>query len=365
MIDKRIYVGCVENNREECFSELYTRFQKFGTCKEVTFEQHNTFAYLNMSFEDDSQFEKLKASFNRVKFKGNTLRVAEAKMHWKLRWEMENNDEERENKKRKQIQKQEWEHYKKLENIKMSWIDRKQLISGRERSSPRSQYKLRNITFRINVKGNLKTYKCHKTKLWGYEKNKQIRDLVYKFADNYWKSSTGHIVDKLDYSRVSGVCFKNSSGDILTLSHKENSQNAEAVDEEDISDSEKEKNNGILASVLGSFNFENPISVENDDEDEDGGADYEHEAIYTQDKTFRSSYNESASIEHTREGEYAKSEPSTIMNDKEDYDSDISEEFIPRFGQTKSSDNKGNTETLRDLFNPAQATSFKLAYRRV
>lgn len=89
MVVKRGYVGFVNENQDECFSELFTRFNRYGKINgdAKSFERHGSFGYISMEFENDSQFDKLKASFNRVKFKGNTLRVAEAKPDWKVRWE--------------------------------------------------------------------------------------------------------------------------------------------------------------------------------------------------------------------------------------------------------------------------------------
>lgn len=376
MITKRVYVGSVTSNQDDCFAELYARFLKFGKVvdESKSFEQHDAFGYLNMEFEDASQFEKMKSSFNRVKFKGNTLRVAEAKPDWKTRWEIDHKDEEREHKKRKQMAKQEWEHYKKLENINKSWIDRKEVISGRERTSRRSAFKLRNITFRVNVNGKLKVYKCYKTKLWGYEKNKNVRDLVYRFSNNYWRNGPDHIVDKLDYSRCKSVSFRNISGDSLTLSRETSN---EKVDTDDLTETEKEKNNLVLSSLLDNFDFDKPLAVEEvtaEEEEENAGADYEYEGLYRESDSkplFSSSI--SKEIPRVKEGEFSKTENTTATSYVEDEEADKEQdmdseedEFIPTFGATpqvpdNSTENTTNpTEVLRDLLNPLEPTSFKL-----
>lgn len=388
MVVKRVYVGFVNENQDECFSELFKRFNRYGKINgdAKSFERHGSFGYISMEFENDSQFDKLKASFNRVKFKGNTLRVAEAKPDWKVRWELEKKDEERDNKKRKQMLKQEWEHYKKIENINMSWVDRKEVISGRLRTSARPPHKLRNITFRVNVNGKLKTYKCYKTKLWGYEKHKNLRDLVYKFTNNYWRSGTDHIVDKLDYSRTKSVSFRNKAGDTLTVSESTTSNDSES---DNVNENEKENTNMVLASLLTSFDFEKPIAVEEEaDNEEFGGAEYEDTAIYKE-SNFKPQVSASAleELKRVKEGEFAKAHnhvktfdenedeeeneeenevtiPHQDNNDNQGDES--SEEFIPIFGSTnnnndaKAESSTNNTEVLRDLFNPSEPTSFKL-----
>ncbi|CDO94183.1 unnamed protein product [Kluyveromyces dobzhanskii CBS 2104] len=381
MVTKRVYVGSVTNNQDDCFSELYTRFQRFGkvTGESETFDQHDAFGYLTMEFESDADFEKLKSNFNRVKFKGNNLRVAEAKPDWKTRWELENKDEVRENKKRKQMAKQEWEHYKKIENVNKSWIDRKQVISGRERKSPRSINKLRNITFRVKVKGNLKVYKCHKTRLWGYEKNKLVRDLVYRFSNNYWRSGTDHIVDKLDYSRANFVSFRNPVGDTVTISHEQ--ENAED-DTDGMTEQEKEKNTMVLASLLDNFDFDKPLAVDEvmaEEEDGNAGAEYEYDALYKESSVKPLlSTKKMVEIPRVKEGEFSKAtnvptesceeedgDEEEFMSDYNQKD-DSEEEFIPKFGATPqvaenpTNSNSNPTEVLRDLLNPSEPTSFKL-----
>lgn len=350
-------MGRVLNNHDECFAELHKRFQRFGEVLETGFERHISYGYINMTFESENEFTKLRASFNRVKFKGNMLSVSEAKMDWKQRWKLENADHEREKLKKKQILKQQWEHYKKLENINMSWKDRKEVVQGRERTKERSKYKARHLTFRVNVNGKIKIYKCYKTKLWGYERNKNVRDLVYKFVDNYWKSGTEHVVDKLDYSRSKVVHFRNKAGNKLSMLYEDSEENKNSAVTED----EKDKNNALLSSVLGTFDFDKPMLIENDQEEEYGGEDYEYQAIYQKDDESRPNKaqkgKEQRAIEDSDDGNMKTS----TEDAPESNTSDSEEEFIPTFGAPEeSSTAPTTTNKLRDLLNPSEETTFKL-----
>ncbi len=268
VIQKRIFVGNIFHNADDCYSELLDRFGKFGDCQDFQFEKHNHFAFIDIRFNDEADFNKLRKSFNNVKFKGNILKVDEAKPNWETTWAVQHAKDLKEdiilNAKMK---KKNWQHYKKMENVAKSWKDHKEVIAGRMREAPRKRSQLRNITFRINVNGSLKVYKCYKTKLWGYERNKELNDLVYKFTNNFWKNGYNHIVDRLDYSRaVKTVRFKNGLKQ-LTVSKDENVCSGEMDSDENMSEEEKEKNNVILNDLLKDFDFDKPMTLNDSDEE--------------------------------------------------------------------------------------------------
>lgn len=377
VFEKRLYIGNIQKDQENCVTELQHRFERFGKCLSDHFECHEHFAYVNMQFDNEQQFNKLKSSFNNVKFKGNILRVDAAKMDWHSRWELENSDTSTETTKQQHMLNQQLKHAKKLENINMSWKDRREVIRGRNRTTPRKKLQLRNITFRVNVNGHLKVYKCYKTKLWGYERNKKVRDLVYRFVNAHWKDGNDHIVDRLDYSRSRNpIHFKNRDGDILTMKVTENANGENEEEEEKIDDMEKEKNNQILASLLGNFDFEKPVQLEEDEEY--GSSDYEYDAMYKE--TAPVSKETPQDIEYVKEGEFKHAETNseekaddedsepipTFASKSENAATDISseEEFIPTFGEKKDTTEGtvSNTDTLRSLFNPGESKEnvFKL-----
>ncbi|KAL6951059.1 hypothetical protein ACO0QE_000352 [Hanseniaspora vineae] len=391
-IEKRIFVGNIHNNLQECCQELYKRFQKWGTVTSKNFEEHDHFAYVNVTFQNLDQFYKLKRQFNNVKFMGNTLKIDEAKEDFYARWIRENvNNEEtalKEKVKKNQMLKHEWEHYKKEQNIKMSWKDRRQVIYGRHRTHARSAKQLRKVTFRIfNERGELKVYKCYKNKLWGYDKKKSIRDLVFEFSNNkYWKDGNQHIIERLDFSK-SKVFFANgdylrisskfqkadTSGNSTTFSSSSNGKDLEeSFDEDDESKLQKEHNvnNAVLDSLLGSFNFEKPMDLNNgiEENEEDGSSDYEFSNKYLDQssdeednetseetnikKTSKDTTNPKKEKVETQRSE-EKSAPEKEDDDEEE------EEFVPSFG-APATGTVSNTETLRGLFANPETSTFKL-----
>lgn len=351
MVTHRVFVGNIFHNYDACLDELKSRFDKFGKCSEDGFEKFTTFAYINIDFEDNLDFNKLKQSLNNVKFKGNLLKIDIAKPDWKVKWELQHKKDLAEDVRIGKLNKlQEWRHYKKLENIRMSWKDQKEVIPGRYRKVERSRTHLRNPTFRINVDGLLKVYKLYKNKLWGYERNKIVKDLAYQYVNGKWWNNYNHIIDRLDYSRSrKTMTYKNltdynikQESKINTTSSpinsnenrrndkpNKNNQEEEVDLEEQMIQEERYKNNNILNELLGEVNFDKPLTVVDSDEAEVFGF---------------SDKEDDERIEIERESE--------------------EEEFIPTFGITKDEAEQvfepiqgtiSNTETLRALFNPDTA----------
>ncbi|CCF56299.1 hypothetical protein KAFR_0A08650 [Kazachstania africana CBS 2517] len=359
-IAKRIFVGNLNENLDDSLAFLHSRFQKFGSCKDDSFEKHSNFAYLNMSFNDEKDFQKLKSTFNNMKFKGNQLKIDLAKPSWESNWESQLEKDKVENeKKQKFIEQKNWEFYKKMKNINMSWTDRRQVLSGRIRKTPRRKFHLKSMTFRVNVNGSLKVYKCYKTKLWGYEKNKELMDLVYKFVGGKWRNGYDHIVDRLDYSRsVNSIKFPNKENKNSTLTISNEGTNIE--DEEHLSEEEKQKNNDVLTDLLSRFDFDKSVAVVDSDEAEAFGfSDHEEDTVGMNEQK---SYLEAQNVSTTHQ-EY------NMQDDAKDEEGG-EDEPMPTFGfsnaettQIKES-TTSNTETLRSLFNPEQidttAASFKL-----
>ncbi|CAI4776965.1 ALI_HP2_G0046940.mRNA.1.CDS.1 [Saccharomyces cerevisiae] len=370
VIQKRIFVGNIFHNADDCYSELLDRFGKFGDCQDFQFEKHNHFAFIDIRFNDEADFNKLRKSFNNVKFKGNILKVDEAKPNWETTWAVQHAKDLKEdiilNAKMK---KKNWQHYKKMENVAKSWKDHKEVIAGRMREVPRKRSQLRNITFRINVNGSLKVYKCYKTKLWGYERNKELNDLVYKFTNNFWKNGYNHIVDRLDYSRaVKTVRFKNGLKQ-LTVSKDENVCSGEMDSDENMSEEEKEKNNVILNDLLKDFDFDKPMTLNDSDEEllteQRKGEEEEEE----EEKEVNAPEYENVKMENPSEVNKTEDQ-STLPQEKpeerkeqDEGDGQEDNEFIPTFTKEIGQGTISNTETLRNLFNPNEAepvSQFKL-----
>lgn len=224
MLEQRLFIGNLKHNRDGCLQELEKRFARFGELETVNgengtnsaFDKHADFAFVTMRFDSSEQIRKLRSSFHNMKFKGNELVVDLARPSWKESWDARMRKEKKETAALKRRQdKNDWEYYKKMENIaKKDWKALHQVMPGRMREAPRKKAALRSITFRINVNGTLKVYKCYKTKLWGYERNKDNQDLVHKFTNNrFWKDGVDHVVERLDYSRSRGSLVVAGSGE--------------------------------------------------------------------------------------------------------------------------------------------------------
>ena len=409
-VEKRVFIGSLNQNIDSCCIELHKRFQKFGNCKEDQFEKHHNFAYINMNFNEESDFLKLKLNFNNLKFKGNLIKIDLAKPDWQTNWATQTEKDMKDNIRMEKFNaKQNWEHYKKLENIKMTWKDHREIIKGRMRKDPRSKVQLRNVTFRISVDGSLKVYKCYKNKLWGYERNKEIKDLVYKFIGQKWRNGHDHIVDRLDYSRSKqsiGFISDNSNVKISLGIHAPNKeervQDIDNLDDEELEIlQEKEKVHDALSKVLDAYDFDKPATVIDSDDEFDLNAEakkmstshnkhqyneyeqyqqeyYEdnknnyaenHESRYDNYnnddyENYENQYNENANNQYndSNQKKNEKYQDNKVVEEKE------KEEFIPTFAAHPSIEELAakegtisNTDKLRSLFNPNKAEdSFKL-----
>ncbi|EJT42096.1 NOP8-like protein [Saccharomyces kudriavzevii IFO 1802] len=374
VIQKRVFVGNIFHDADQCYSELLDRFGKFGDCQEAQFEKHDHFAFIDVKFNDEAAFNKLKKSFNNVKFKGNVLKVDEAKPSWETTWALQHTkDLEEDIVQSIKMKKKDWEHYKKMENVAKSWKDHKEVIAGRMRKAPRKKVQLRNITFRINVDGSLKVYKCYKTKLWGYERNKELNDLVYKFTNNFWKNGYDHIVDRLDYSHAAKTIRFKSGSKQLTISQNETSGKENADSDENMSEEEKEKNNVILSGLLKDFDFDKPVPLYDSDVEpisqvggEEENAPEEENAL--EEENAPEEEEEDVELADVPEVDVSERENGILQEASEkkkelDEGQEEDHEFIPTFTGEPGQGTISNTETLRSLFNPSEVetvSQFKL-----
>ncbi|KAL3233098.1 60S ribosome subunit biogenesis protein NOP8 [Nakaseomyces bracarensis] len=389
MLEQRLFIGNLKHDRDGCLQELEKRFAKYGellNSKSETddvFDRRVDFAFVTMNFENSDQLARLRSGFNKVKFKGNELVVDLAKPSWSDSWEERMRVEKKESKalKRKH-DKNDWEYYKKMENIaKRTWEDLHQVIPGRMREAPRKKAALRNITFRINVNGTLKVYKCYKTKLWGYERNKDNRDLVSKFTNHrFWKDGADHVVERLDYSRSRGSLVVSGSGegwnqyleDIYrrkqirlglitdnsdTVARTENITKLDGLvdDSESELEHEKEKTHDVLSQVLSNFDFEKPVAFDDEDDfpiERDSGSYATDEVQYYEKENDESGAAGAENYEQNQWIEQTEEEEKPV--EKED-------DFIPTFGKpeekTVVEGTISNTDTLRSLFNPETGDS--------
>lgn len=123
-----------------------------------------------------------------------------------------------------------------------------EFCKGRMRTTPRSKSALKLQTMRILINGKPTQIKAFKTKLWGYEKNKTVNDLTWNYSDGKWISGDNHVLERVE-----------------TVHHK----NEPTVQTEGTTLKEEiEKNTSVLASFLSGYDFEKPVELLEDNEEE-------------------------------------------------------------------------------------------------
>lgn len=149
-----------------------------------------------------------------------------------------------------------------------------EVVKGRLRRTarPAAYFARKEQSLRILVNGELKSYKFHKTKLWGVEKNKTARDLTFEYENGVWKSGDGHAVERVQIKRpclapplpataVAASCAI-SGEDAVQYGATANGDSSVAADTPSVDDAEQSKNKNILAKLFSSFDFDRKLEVE-------------------------------------------------------------------------------------------------------
>ncbi|KAL6454254.1 NOP8 60S ribosome subunit biogenesis protein NOP8 [Candida maltosa Xu316] len=290
----------------------------------------------------------------------------------------------------------EWTNPKKIHDQFLLRSGKGAVIRGAHRKSSRSVLGLKQQTLRILINGELKTLKNYKTKLWGVEKNKTVRDLTWKYVDGEWRSGDDHVIERCG---ISGHQAQNYGKNLGTHDNIE-----EVVDQETSQDGhgEADKNKSVLAKMFASFDFDKPMEVDDEKEEveidskgrkkakhydfeiegkvsdnEDDGSDNLDEINIDDADQIIQSYTKSINkpikeqyYDEDDEGneiemdEFATKLTTEAIKDKyeeehKEDESEEEEEFMPTFGAPQTSE-PNNTEALRSLFNPASTTELKL-----
>ena len=369
-IVKRLYVGnlntIIENETLEIlFEDIVKRFSRYGKVlkdkedlsKSSVYVTKN-FGYVTMKFEDISKYTQLLKSYNNVNYKGNKLIVQEAKSSYKekLNEEIKQNLLFDNNKYKKLAMKKDYEHYKKMKNIKLTFKDRLQVLPGRHRVTKRNYTKSnkdevtgklvkysnkRRQTFRIYLNGALKTFVLsNKKKLWGVQKGRTIRDLTFEFDTNTlsWRNGLGHTIEHLNYNKL-------GRNERLELDSRKDTEDLGSMDIE-----EEEIDNDKLADIFSRIDFDKQVEVGEDGlgDKSEYGIDYElKHGFYDSDEE----EDEEPKKEKVKESS-EESDGQTESSSESESDSSSDEEFMPKFGVPKTSNTEtiSNTETLRGLF---------------
>lgn len=136
-----------------------------------------------------------------------------------------------------------------------------ELIKGRMRKTARPEvyFVRKQQTMRTLINGELKHIKSYKTKLWGVEKNKTARDLTYSFHNNAWHSGDDHIVERVGVRKVVEET-KPDNGDVGSGDDSGNEISAYS--------DEHAKNASVVANLFAKYDFDKPVVIEEDSEEE-------------------------------------------------------------------------------------------------
>jgi nucleolar protein 8 len=260
----RIHIGGISADLASSIQDLQKRLEKYGKIvKPLELHQKPIldyhFAYITMNLTN-LQYSKLKQAWDGVRFKGSKLTVAKAKDDYLKVWEK---DSKRPDSKILERQKRERTAAARLERIaqrddnpfKLALVQK-----GRFRKTPRKT-DLKNLTLRVYINGRLRIVKCKKTKLWGVDKNRKIKDLTYRFIAGQWRDGNDHVVDRLS-SKV--VVFGNEGVKVVDAP-------AAVIDDKEIEEElleEHSKANKVLEAMFGKYDFDKPAELDDDDDDD-------------------------------------------------------------------------------------------------
>ncbi|ANB13536.1 Nop8p [Sugiyamaella lignohabitans] len=341
----RIHIGSISQSLANKIDKFETRIQKYGEVikplelhKKPALDTYFAFITLNAT---PSQLNSFKKAFNGAKFMGSTLSVGVAKQDYTERLEQERKEQERID----SISLLSHDQLKRLYSRQRPQLNfRDHVIHGRERTTKRKN--LRYATYRItkfNKEGKKVTVqlRCKKTKLWGFQKDKTLDALVYRYTNGQWKDGNGDTIEVTNIRLPRSIMTSNTS-----LLDNEEDEDAKE---------DREKNLKIFEQMFGDgMDFvPKPMKYNDDDEDEEEPADDQSKASTTE--TDESDFEDLIASqeafgnepEHTQESSKFQSGPAKEVATADD------EEVLPTEGTT--------TSALRSLFNPSQDnTGFSL-----
>ena len=322
---RRLHVGGLSKELTENIAELEQRFSKVGHILEP-FEIHEkpvleyNFAYVTMEL-NDSQLRQLKKLWNDVRYMGSKLSIGIAKDSYLQRWEKDSRRQDtkilsREGRSRVTERRLARIAQRDENPFKLALVSK-----GRLRASPRTT-DLKNLTLRVSINGRLKVIKCKKTKLWGMDKNKAIRDLTSRFIAGEWRDGNDHVIDRLAHKMV---IF--DDGKILI----KDTNVAAAADIQEELEEEQHKTNKVLENMLNKYNFDKPVEFE-DDNKNDNNSDFDYElenrvAENLNDDEHDNNYNEELSLTYNiPEKDCLKPSRESVIEEYKSYGSHFNKE---------------------------------------
>lgn len=323
---RRLHIGGLSKELTENITELEQRFSKIGQIVEPI-EIHEkpvleyNFAYVTMEL-NDSQFKELKKLWNDVRYKGSKLTIGIAKENYLQRWEKDSRRQDPKILSRERRSKVTESRLARIAQRDENPFKLALVTKGRFRATSRTT-DLKNLTLRISINGRLKVIKCKKTKLWGMDKNKAIRDLTSRFVAGEWRDGNDHVIDRLARKIV---IF--DDGKILV----KDTTVPTADDIKEELEEEQHKTNKILEDMLNKYNFEKPVELE-DDNKNDNNSDFDYELEnrvaennFNDDEHENSNSEELTLTYNVPEKKCLKPSPESVIQDYKSYGSQISKE---------------------------------------
>lgn len=319
----KIHIGNISAELKETPSDLESRIAKFGTITsrlslhtKPALKSYFGFVEVDIT---DQDFNKLCGSLHGYKFKDSILTITKAKKDWKQRWAEDHDNENLQHMRKHDMDKRQKiadRRRERIENVENIDFFNNPPIRGRLREKPRSRNDLKNATFRIETGGLVKTLKGKKQKLWGYDKDKVLTDLAYKYVDGTWRDDNNHVVERL----------LPLSGDV--------SKSVEA-------EGDDQRNLQVLENLLSNYDFDKPMEL---DDDEPKGMYKMEPQGQSEPVTFEENGKESV----------------VEIEDVEDMESHQVEETNAEEIKGSQPTKQSTTENLRSLFNAPESTGLKL-----
>ncbi|VEU20568.1 DEKNAAC101428 [Brettanomyces naardenensis] len=333
----RLHVGGLSKSLVEDISDLEDRFSKVGTIVTPFEIRHKpvaeyNYAYVTMRLTKE-ELRKLQSSFNGVQYKGSKLTIGLARPDYHERWLKNSRRQDM-----KVSDRRKNSELARLRNIRIEEahnnpFDAFCVVRGRLRETPR-KIDPKKMTMRVLIGGKLKFPRSKKNKLWGYDKTRKPRDLSYECIGGKWRDGNGHIIER--HVRQHAL-----------MEPSEYEEEAEAAVEEEEIGAERDRNTGLLESLMGNYDFEKPVDLEDDNSEYESGTEFEDGKIEISDD------EEATDVKTRSDGksaleEYQKQHPEFTKKEKEP----------ATVEKVASSD---DTEKLRSLLNPPES-DFKFSF---
>ncbi len=266
----RLHVGNLSPELVKDITDLEDRFSRYGTIVKP-FEIHKKgisgycFAYITM-WMTKKQLQKIRSSFNGVQYKQARISVSVAKPTYKEEWLRSLKRPDDKTSERKKNATLAWKRKERILHVDDNPFEKVYVLKGRMRKTAR-KIDLRKSTMRVYVNGKMRLSNLRKTKLWGYDKGRTARDLSWEFSNGKWRDGNGHIIERHSRQHIlqDPASFEENLAETVQINDESLKTDDGDMDEE--IQEEKSRDLNLLESLMGNYNFEKPVEVDNDNSD--------------------------------------------------------------------------------------------------